>query len=101
MYDLVDDGVLRQRDGTGGLLEVSLASALQGVYLVHSEAPAAATRLCTYHQLCLRYPYSALGIDAEDVVAASLVERGYNGATSVQLWPKQTRPLSLPSLLGT
>jgi hypothetical protein len=100
VYDLVDDGVLRQRDGTGGLLEVSLASALQGVYLVHSEAPAAATRLCTYHQLCLRYPYSALGIDAEDVVAASLVERGYNGATSVQLWPKQTRPLSLPSPPG-
>jgi hypothetical protein len=100
VYSLVDDGVLHQRDGTGGLLEVSLASALQGVYLSHSEGPADATRLCTYLQLCLRYPYSVLGIDAENIVAASLVERGYNGATSVQLWPKQTRPLSLPSPPG-
>jgi hypothetical protein len=73
-----------------------LASALQGVYLLHSEAPSDATNLCPYHQLCLRYPYSILGIDAEDIVAASLVERKYEGATSVQVWPKKTQALSLP-----
>jgi hypothetical protein len=95
VYGLVDDGVLRHRDGFGGL-EVSLASALQGVYLLHSEALADATTLCTYHQLCLRYPYSILGIDAEDIVAASLVERKYEGATSVQVWPKKTQALALP-----
>jgi hypothetical protein len=99
VYDWVDEGVLRLRDGAGGMLEVSLASALQGVYLVSCDAPAAAVpgHLSSYHQLCLRYPYSVLGIDCEDIVAASLVERGHKGATSVQLWPKQTRPLSLPA----
>ncbi len=49
VYGLVDEGVLRHREATDGPLEVSLASVLQGVYLLHSEAPAAATRLCTYH----------------------------------------------------